>query len=112
MLIGVVDGHPPIVSRSTLDAVTQIQAVGEDLILARHMRWAIVFQKAGDRLWYGSHQAFGHDGAGGAIGIGDPWHDMAYGWIPRRMTTPDGADERGLRLAQLVRDCAKDVGDD
>jgi hypothetical protein len=54
---------------------------------------------------YGSHQAFGHDGAGGSIGIADPWHGTAYAWIPRRMSFPGGADARGLRLAKIMRDC-------
>jgi CubicO group peptidase (beta-lactamase class C family) len=53
-----------------------------------------------------SGQAFGHDGAGGSIGIADPWHGISYAWIPRRMSFPGGADGRGLGLARVVRECA------
>jgi CubicO group peptidase (beta-lactamase class C family) len=105
MCIGEVDGFPPLLSDDTIARVTQIQTVGEDLVLRTPTRFAIVFQKADDRLAYGSHQAFGHDGAGGSIGIADPWHGLAYAWIPRRMSFPGGADSRGVALAKTVRGC-------
>ena len=107
MCIGEVDGFPPLLTGDTIAQVTQIQTVGEDLILmGMPTRYGIVFQKADDRLTYGSHQAFGHDGAGGSIGIADPWHGISYAWIPRRMSTPGGADSRGLGLARILRECA------
>ena len=107
MCIGEVDGFPPLLTAGTLAQVTQIQTVGEDLILpGATTRYGIVFQKADDRLAYGSHQAFGHDGAGGSIGIADPWHGLSYAWVPRRMSFPGGADSRGLGLARILRECA------
>ena len=106
MCIGAVDGFPPLLAGDTIARVTQIQTVGKDLVLGFPTRFGIVFQKADDRVGYGSHQAFGHDGAGGSIGIADPWHGLGYAWIPRRMSFPGGADARGLRLAEIVRDCA------
>jgi CubicO group peptidase (beta-lactamase class C family) len=105
MCIGEADGFPPLLTDTTIAQVTQIQTVGEDLILRTPTRYGIVFQKADDRLSYGSHQAFGHDGAGGSIGIADPWHGIAYAWIPRRMSFPGGADARGLGLAKILRGC-------
>ncbi len=101
-----VDGFPPLLAGDTIARVTQIQAVGEDLVLRFPTRYGIVFQKADELHPYGSHQAFGHDGAGGSIGIADPWHGVAYAWIPRRMSFPGGADARGLGLAKIVRECA------
>jgi CubicO group peptidase (beta-lactamase class C family) len=106
MCAGEVDGFPALLTGDTIAQVTQIQTVGEDLVLRTPTRYAIVFQKADDRLAYGSHQAFGHDGAGGSIGVADPWHDLAYAWIPRRMSFPGGADSRGLGLARILRECA------
>jgi CubicO group peptidase (beta-lactamase class C family) len=105
MCIGEVDGLPRILSPETVEAVTQIQTAGDDLILRCPTRYGIVFQKADDRLPFGSHQAFGHDGAGGSAGVADPWHDVAYAWIPRRMSFPGGGDLRGLGLARVLRDC-------
>ena len=107
MCISEVDGFPPLLAGDTIAQVTQIQTVGEDLILpGMSTRYGIVFQKADDRLAYGSHQAFGHDGAGGSIGVADPWHGISYAWIPRRMSFPGGADSRGLGLARILRECA------
>ena len=105
MCISEVDEFPPLLTDTTIAQVTQIQTVGEDLVLRTPTRYGIVFQKADDRLSYGSHQAFGHDGAGGSIGIADPWHGIAYAWIPRRMSFPGGADTRGLGLAKILRGC-------
>ena len=107
MCISEVDGFPRLLTADTVAQVTQIQATGEDVILRVQTRFAVVFMKASDRTPYGSHQAFGHDGAGGSIGIADPWHDFAYAWIPRRMSFPGGADTRGLELARLSRRCLR-----
>jgi CubicO group peptidase (beta-lactamase class C family) len=106
MCISEVEEYPCLLTDETIAQVTQIQTVGEDLVLQVPTRYGIVFQKADDGLRYGSHQAFGHDGAGGSIGIADPWHGTAYGWIPRRMSFPPGADTRGLALAKIMRECA------
>jgi len=105
MCIGEVDGLPRLLTDATIAQVGQVQTVGDDLVLRFPTRYAIVFQKPDDRLRYGSHQAFGHDGAGGSIGVADPWHGIAYAWIPRRIPSPPGADARGLGLAGAVRDC-------
>jgi CubicO group peptidase (beta-lactamase class C family) len=109
MLISEVDGIPRLVSSSTIERFAQIQTVGEDLVLQRPTRYGIVYQKADDRLRYGSHQAFGHDGAGGSFGVADSWHGVAYAWIPRRMVHPGGADDRGLFMAATVRSCAREL---
>jgi CubicO group peptidase (beta-lactamase class C family) len=106
MCIGEVDGFPRLLTDATIAQVTQIQTIGEDLVLRVTTRYGIVFQKADDRNTYGSHQAFGHDGAGGSIGIADPWHGISYAWIPRRMSFPGGADGRGLGLAAILRECS------
>jgi len=105
MCIGEVDGFPRLLTDATLAQVTQIQTVGLDLVLRVPTRFGIVFEKGDERVPYGSHQAFGHDGAGGSIGIADPWHGIAYAWIPRRMSFPGGADARGLGLARVLRGC-------
>jgi CubicO group peptidase (beta-lactamase class C family) len=106
MCIRDVDGFPRLLTDDTIARVGQIQTAGEDLVLRFPTRFGIVFEKPTQEWAFGSHQAFGHDGAGGSIGIADPWHGVAYAWIPRRMSFPGGADGRGLGLAKLVRECA------
>jgi CubicO group peptidase (beta-lactamase class C family) len=106
MTVGEVDGLPRILAPETVTAVSQIQTAGQDLVLRHKVRFAIVFQKPRPDYPFGSYQAFGHDGFGGSIAVADPWYDLAYAWIPRRMTVPGGADGRGLLLAKLTRQCA------
>lgn len=106
MCIGAVDGFPPLLTEDTVARFAQIQAAGEDLVLRFPTRFGVVFQKPGNEVTYGSHLAFGHDGAGGSIGAADPWHGVAYAWIPRRMSFPGGGDPRGFGLARILRECA------
>jgi hypothetical protein len=101
MCVSEVDGMPRILSPETVAEVTQIRAVGDDLILRCPTRYGVVFQKADDRLPFGSHQAFGHDGAG----VADPWHGVACARIPRRTPFASGGDGRGLGLARILRGC-------
>lgn len=103
--ISEVDGDPRLLSPETVATMSRLQTRGEDLVLGFPTKFAIVFQVADERLAYGSWRAFGHDGAGGAIGVADPEYALAYGYIPRRMSTPGGADTRGLTLARHVRQC-------
>ena len=110
MCVSEVDGFPRLLTDGTIALVGQIQTVGEDLVLRFPTRFGIVFQKPNQPWAFGSHQAFGHDGAGGSIGIADPWHGVGYAWIPRRMSFPGGADGRGLGLAKIVRECAAGRG--
>jgi CubicO group peptidase (beta-lactamase class C family) len=105
MCISAVDGFPPLLTEATVAQLAQLQVTGLDLVLGVPTRFGIVFQKASEMLPLGSHQAFGHDGAGGSVAAADPWHGLAYAWIPRRMTLPAGADPRGLGLARVLRDC-------
>jgi hypothetical protein len=112
MTTGEVDGLPRILAPETVAAVSQIQTVGEDLVLGHTghtVRFAIVFQKPRPDYPFGSYQAFGHDGAGGSLAVADPWYGLAYAWIPRRMTVPGGADARGVLLAKFTRQCAADL---
>jgi len=105
MCTGEVDGFPRLLSEATVARMSQLQSAGQDLVLGVPNRFAVVFQKADERVPFGSHQAFGHDGMGGSLGFADPWHGIACAWIPRRMSFPAGADPRGHDLARLVRAC-------
>jgi CubicO group peptidase (beta-lactamase class C family) len=107
--IDVVDGVRRLLTPESVATMTQLHVAGHDLVLDKHSRFAVVFQKAGPHLPAGSHLSFGHEGAGGAIGWADPWHGVAYGHIPRRMVTPAGADPHGLALARTLRECAAAV---
>ena len=103
MAISEVDDMPCLFSPVVREKMTQLQSVGTDLVLGVPTRFAIVFEKPNDRLWFGSHQAFGHDGAGGVIAAADPWHHLSFAWVPQRMPEVPGADPHGLTIAESVR---------
>ncbi len=94
-----------LLSPETVEDVTRLQVVGDDLVLGVPNRFATMFQKAGGPLGYGSHRAFGHDGVGGGIGFADPFDGLCFGYTTSQMTLPGGADARGLALAATVREC-------
>jgi CubicO group peptidase (beta-lactamase class C family) len=107
--IGSVDGRAPLLSPETIAAISQEQVWGEDRLLGVEMSFAILFMKANRRFDFGSHLAFGHDGAGGAIGFADPRYGLGFGYIPNPMQPPGGADFKGTQLARVLRECAAHV---
>ncbi|GAA3107362.1 serine hydrolase domain-containing protein [Streptosporangium carneum] len=103
-------GGARLLSAETVEAVSRLQTVGDDLVLGTPTRFATLFQKAGGPLSYGSHRAFGHDGVGGCVGFADPEDGLCFGYTTPQMPFPGGADARGLALAATVRECAADLG--
>ncbi|MFD0886052.1 serine hydrolase domain-containing protein [Streptosporangium algeriense] len=87
-----------LLSTETVEAVSRLQTIGDDLVLGMPTRFATLFQKPDQRLTYGSHRAFGHDGVGGGIGFADPTTGLSFGYTTPDMPSPGGADARGLDL--------------
>lgn len=87
----------------TLAAMGQQQVWGVDRVLNFPTAFGVIFMKPHPGSDFGSFQAFGHDGAGGALGFADPLYDLSFGYIPLQMQLPGGADARALRLSQTVR---------
>lgn len=97
------DGGSPLFSRRTLDEVTRIHAAGWDLVLQKHTRYGVLFQKPDPDFDFGTADAFGHDGAGGCLGFADPRTGTAFGFLTDQVPTPSRADHRAIAFAQLVR---------
>lgn len=95
----------PFLEESTVRAMSQQQSWGHDRTLDIDMCFAVMFMKPQPRMEFGSYRAFGHDGAGGAIGFADPMYGLSFGYIPMPMSYPGGADPKAIRLSQLVRRC-------
>jgi CubicO group peptidase (beta-lactamase class C family) len=93
----------PLLSPHTVDQMAQTQVVGIDEIIGIPRRYGIVFQKPAPNLVFGGFRAFGHDGAGGALGFHDPETGISFGYTVRRTPPPGGADPRALRIAQAMR---------
>jgi CubicO group peptidase (beta-lactamase class C family) len=103
------DSAAPLLSRNTVERMTQEQVFGTDRVLNSQMAFASVFMKPQPRIPFASYRGFGHDGAGGALGFADPMYDLAFGYIPMPMQYPGGADPRAVDLSLLIRGCIIDA---
>jgi CubicO group peptidase (beta-lactamase class C family) len=99
-----VAGSGRLLDEDVIAQMTQIQVDGPDLLSGLPLRYGIVFQRpVPPRLAYGSFQAFGHDGLGGAVGVYDPFHRLAFGYTVKRIPLPGGCDSRAIELMRHVR---------
>jgi CubicO group peptidase (beta-lactamase class C family) len=98
-------GHvgDPIAPPETFAEMAQMHVRGRDVVLDASLAFGIVFMKPHLDMPFASFRAYGHDGAGGAIAFADPAHDLAFGYIPTRMTVPGGVDARAIELSSLAR---------
>lgn len=83
----------------------QQQSWGLDRCFGDQHCFGIVYMRPTMRVPFGSYRAFGHDGAGGALGYADPLHDLAFGYVPARMAFPGGVDPKAVRLSAIARHC-------
>ncbi|MFE4198669.1 serine hydrolase domain-containing protein [Paenarthrobacter sp. NPDC056912] len=98
-----------LLSEATIEAMSQVQIWGRDLVLGFERSLGVVFMKPDQRMNFGSYRAFGHDGAGGALGFADPEYDLGFGYVPYPLQYPGGADPRAIKLSQLVRGCIRSL---
>ncbi|WAJ34621.1 serine hydrolase [Arthrobacter sp. FX8] len=97
-----VDGDKPFLAARTVEAMTREQVWGLDRSSGLDNAFAVVFMKPHPSRNFGSHRAFGHEGANAALGFADPAYGLGFGYIPRRQEegrTPG----RAHRLAAEVR---------
>ncbi|WP_194905337.1 serine hydrolase domain-containing protein [Quadrisphaera sp. INWT6] len=97
------DGIEPLLRPDVVADVSQLRTSGPDLVLGVETGFAVLFQKPSPRYDFGTEAAFGHDGAGGALGFADPGTGVAVGFTTPEVPVPAGADTRALIFAQLVR---------
>ncbi|GGH92113.1 serine hydrolase domain-containing protein [Arthrobacter liuii] len=100
-----VDGGKPFLTAGTVASMTLEQVWGLDRSSGLDNAFAVVFMKPHPSRNFGSHRAFGHEGANAALGFADPCYGLGFGYIPRRQEegrTPG----RAHRLAAEVRRAA------
>ncbi|WP_052851696.1 serine hydrolase domain-containing protein [Streptomyces avicenniae] len=92
-----------LLTPATRRAVARPHAVGHDLVLGTARAYGLGFLVAWPSPGGG---AFGHDGAGGSVGLADPRHGLVFGYTRRRFPSRDAAAD-GVRLLRAVRGCAR-----
>jgi CubicO group peptidase (beta-lactamase class C family) len=94
-----------------LDRFAQLQAYGLDLVLDIPTRaYGVVFMKPNPMHAFGSHRAFGHDGAAGAFAYADPIGEIVLGYTIRRHPFPGGMDRRLNPIIAALRAVATGSG--
>jgi CubicO group peptidase (beta-lactamase class C family) len=101
---------PALVSAATLERMAQAQVIGTDVVIGIDRSYGVVFQKPTPNLAFGGFRAFGHDGAGGALGFHDPETCVSLGYTVRRTSPPGGADPRVLEIAEMLRATVQAMG--
>jgi CubicO group peptidase (beta-lactamase class C family) len=96
-----------IVKPDTLRAATQVRAKGKDRTLLVTTAFGLGFMRPSMSFLVpkaARASAFGHTGAGGSIGLGDPEHGLAMAYVMNRMGTEISGDLRAYRLVEAVYD--------
>ncbi|MCO1580998.1 beta-lactamase family protein [Crossiella sp. SN42] len=90
-----------------LPGAVEERSAGRDAVLLGHTRFSLGFMLPGElRPFSPGPRAFGHPGAGGALGFADPDARLGFGFTPSRtITTLHGADPRWQRLVPAVYSC-------
>jgi CubicO group peptidase (beta-lactamase class C family) len=100
-----VDGLAPMLTPETAGIMSQEQVWGLDRMSGLDNAFAVVFMKPHPARNFGSHRAFGHEGANAALGFADPAYGLGFGYIPQR--AEDGRTQgKAHQLAAEVRRAA------
>lgn len=100
-----VDGAAPLLTPQTVTVMSQEQVWGLDRASGLDNAFAVVFMKPHPSRNFGSHRAFGHEGANAALGFADPAYSLGFGYIPQR--AEDGRTPgKAHRLAAKIRQAA------
>jgi CubicO group peptidase (beta-lactamase class C family) len=97
-----VDDAPAFLAEDTIRLMSAEQVWGLDRSSGLDNAFAVVFMKPHPSRNFGSHRAFGHEGANAALGFADPAYSLGFGYIPRRAEEGRTAG-RAHRLAAEIR---------
>ncbi|MFJ5958680.1 serine hydrolase domain-containing protein [Paenarthrobacter sp. NPDC092416] len=92
----------PFLTEETIRAVSAEQVFGIDRVFGEAGCFATVFMKSHSRMPFGSHRAFGHDGASASLGFADPVYELGFGYVPQQ-AEPGGIGCRNVQLSSAVR---------
>ncbi|GAA2210216.1 hypothetical protein GCM10009850_056750 [Nonomuraea monospora] len=93
-----------ILRPDTLQEALRPRVSGPDRVLCLDTSFGLGFMRPSTTFMVPSPTAFGHSGAGGSIGVGDPERGLAMGYVMNKMANAISGNLRGLRLLQAVYD--------
>ena len=93
---------PGLLGGDVLAEATREHSVGTDLVLERPSRFGLGFQLTQRERPLGPHECgFGHFGAGGSVGFGDPREGLAFAYLMNR-GGPQWQDPRNRALIEAT----------
>ncbi|WP_084440715.1 serine hydrolase domain-containing protein [Acetobacter nitrogenifigens] len=102
--IGRVDGRDPLLAPETARDFAQVQSIGYDMVTRGHLAFAVGFHSTSEYYPVLGAGAFGHSGAGGQQAFADPRHELAFGYVRRRLALQSVGSEDIRRLVTAVID--------
>ncbi|HRE45670.1 MAG TPA: serine hydrolase domain-containing protein [Terricaulis sp.] len=86
-------------------ALTQQRFKGDDLVLPFNVDWRTGVMGNSNRFYGPNEDAFGHSGAGGSCGFGDPKTGVAAGYVMSKHSHYVAGDPRSLALIEALYAC-------
>ncbi|MGR6922912.1 serine hydrolase domain-containing protein [[Actinomadura] parvosata] len=93
-----------ILRPETLQDALRPRVKGPDRTLYLGTSFGLGFMRPSMTFMVRSPSAFGHSGAGGSIGVGDPERGLAIAYVMNKMASAISGNLRGHRLLQAVYD--------
>lgn len=86
-------------------ALTEPRFRGDDLVLPFNVDWRTGVMANSNRFYGPNEEAFGHSGAGGSCGFGDPKTGVAAGYVMNKHSHYVAGDPRSLKLIEALYAC-------
>lgn len=102
--IGEVDGVR-LLDEGTLATATTERSSGPDRVLIVPTRFGLGFMLPSTFSPLMGGRSFGHPGAGGSLGFGDPEHGVGFGYVMTKMSAGLSNDPRTRGLIDALRRC-------
>lgn len=106
--IGPVDGMEPLLTPETIRKVAQIHSIGYDLVTRDDKAFTAGFHAIGEYYPALGESSFGHSGVGGQQAFADPRHELAFGYVRRRLAVQSVAVEN---IGQLIKPIIEGIGE-
>lgn len=102
--VGEVDGIR-LLDEATVEQATKEHSGGRDQVLVVPTRFGLGFMLSSSFSPLLGERSFGHPGAGGSLGFGDPDHEVGFGYVMSRMNAGLSNDPRVAGLIDALRSC-------
>ncbi len=102
---GGVIGGVRVLSQEGFDALTKRRWKGDDLVLPFNVDWRTGIIGNSNKIYGPNPEAFGHSGAGGSVGFGDPVAGVSAGYVMNKQSHHIMGDPRSLKLIDALYSC-------